>query len=183
MPFTFTPLELDGLMLIQPKVFADARGHFQETYKESDFTIAGMPNKFVQDNQSLSYKNVIRGLHYQMPPYEQGKLVRCVYGEVLDVAVDIRKNSKTYGEWLTVLLSSENNSMIYIPPGFAHGFAVRSDIAIVNYKVTGGEYNHPSERGIIWNDPELDIRWGIDEPIISEQDKKLPLFQDMEEYK
>ncbi len=176
MPFNFIELEIKDVILIEPKVFRDDRGFFMETYKYSDFSKNGINANFNQDNHSFSIKNVLRGLHYQLPPFEQGKLVRCINGEIFDVAVDIRKDSPTFGKWVGVPLSSENKRILYIPPGFAHGFLTISDFAEIHYKMTN-EYAPDYERGIIWNDPDINIKWPIDNifnVILSEKDIKNP---------
>ncbi|MGC9019580.1 MAG: dTDP-4-dehydrorhamnose 3,5-epimerase, partial [Candidatus Bipolaricaulaceae bacterium] len=157
----------------EPAVFSDERGFFMETYKYSEFAAFGIRERFVQDNHSRSAKGVLRGLHYQNPPKAQGKLVRVIVGEIFDVAVDIRKGSPTYGKWVGVRLSAENKRILYIPPGFAHGFCVLSDMAEVVYKVTE-EYSPVHEAGIIWNDPEIGIEWPVERPIISPKDAKWP---------
>ena len=177
MPFRFQRLEIPEVVLIEPKVFADGRGFFMETYKLSDFSEFGIKEPFVQDNHSHSVKGVLRGLHYQNPPKAQGKLVRVVRGEIYDVAVDIRKGSPTYGKWIGVVLSEENKLMLYVPPGFAHGFCVLSEVAEVVYKCTE-EYDPVAEAGIIWNDPEIGIKWPIEAPILSEKDSKWPRLRD-----
>jgi len=176
MPFTFKRLKIPDVLLIEPKVFKDERGYFMETYKFTEFEKFGIKN-FVQENQSLSVKGVIRGLHYQKNPYAQGKLVRVIKGEIFDVAVDIRKGSSTYGKYVSEILSDENKYMVYIPEGFAHGFCVLSDEAIVNY-LTTAEYNKECDRGIIWNDEDIGIDWPIKNPIISEKDKRHPKLKD-----
>ncbi len=164
--------EIEGLYIIEPAVFGDERGYFMETYNEQSFAAAGLEMKFVQDNQSMSKKGVLRGLHFQKE-HPQGKLVRVIRGAVFDVAVDIRKGSATYGKWYGVELTAENKKQFYIPEGFAHGFLVLSDEAEFCYKCT--DFYHPEdESGIIWNDPDIGIEWpmaGIDELIISEKDK------------
>ena len=174
----FIPQLIPELILIEPLIHKDNRGYFVETFKQELFDDAiGYKVDFIQDNESKSKKGVIRGLHFQSPPYEQTKLVRCVSGNILDVAVDLRTNSKTYGKSFSVELSSINNKQLLVPKGFAHGFQVISDEAIVNYKVD--EYYYPdSDCGIIWNDPHLNIDWKInkDEIVISEKDTKLPAF-------
>jgi len=177
MPFTFKTLSLPGVVLITSQAFADARGVFGEIYKHSEFSRAGVQEFFVQDNYSKSSQHVLRGLHYQKEPMAQGKLVRCIKGMVFDVAVDIRKASHTYGKWVGVELSEENNQMLYIPPAFAHGFIVLSEIAEIIYKCTE-EYSPEHERGIIWNDPVIDIDWPVRDPVLSEKDKALPLLKD-----
>jgi dTDP-4-dehydrorhamnose 3,5-epimerase len=177
MPFVFKSLEIPEVVLIEPKVFKDERGFFMETYKMPDFTAAGIKANFVQDNHSRSSKGILRGLHYQNPPFAQGKLVRAVRGEIFDVAVDIRKGSPTWGKWVGVILSEENKNMLYVPNTFAHGFCVISEIAEVIYKTTN-VYSAEAEAGIIWNDEDLNIEWPIKEPILSEKDKKLPPLKD-----
>jgi dTDP-4-dehydrorhamnose 3,5-epimerase len=173
MPFEFKRLEIPELILIEPTVFYDERGFFMEVYKYSEFLASGIRERFLQDNHSRSRKGVLRGLHYQNPPKAQGKLVWVIVGEVFDVAVDIRKGSPTYGKWVGVLLSAENKRILYVPPGFAHGFCVLSDVAEVVYKVSE-EYDANCEAGIIWNDPEIGIVWPIKEPILSPKDTKWP---------
>ncbi len=177
MPFTFRRLPIPEIILIEPKIFFDHRGFFMETYKHSDFKNFGITESFVQDNFSQSQKGVIRGLHYQKGPFSQGKLVQCLKGRIFDVAVDIRLGSPTFGRWIGVELSEENHHMLYIPSGFAHGFAVLSDYAFVAYKCTE-EYFSVHDRGIVWNDPDININWPVDNPILSEKDKKLPLLKD-----
>ncbi len=179
MPFIFKRLEIPDVILIEPKVFEDNRGFFMETYKYSEFKKSGIHYEFVQDNHSKSKKGVLRGLHYQLKPMEQGKLVRCIKGRILDVAVDIRKGSPWYGKWVAVELSEENKLILWIPPGFAHGFIALEDDTEVVYKVTK-EYSPEFERGIIWNDPYIGIKWPIENPILSEKDKNLPLLKDAE---
>ena len=169
--------EIDGLYLIQPTVFGDSRGYFMETYNYEEFKEAGLDMVFVQDNQSSSTKGVLRGLHYQKK-HTQGKLVRVLSGEVFDVAVDIRKGSKTYGKWFGVTLSAEKKNMFYIPEGFAHGFYVLSDTAEFAYKCTDF-YDPSSEAGIKWDDPAIGVEWPILDvtiPNISEKDGKHPAF-------
>ena len=171
MPFEFERQSIEGVILVKPKVFGDNRGFFMETYKKSDFIANGIDVEFTQDNHSKSTKGVLRGLHYQAKPYGQAKLVRCVKGRIYDVAVDIRKNSKTFGQYIKVELSEENKNMIYIPQGFAHGFVALSESVEILYK-TSGEYAPQADRGILWNDKEINIDWGIDfEPILSDKDK------------
>ena len=172
----FQRLEIPELMLIEPMVFEDERGFFMETYKHSAFQSYGIPERFVQDNHSKSIKSVLRGLHYQKNPKAQGKLVRVVVGEIFDVAVDIRKDSPTYGKWVGVVLSAQNRQMLYVPPAFAHGFCALSDVAEVIYKTTD-EYAPEAERGIVWNDPDLGITWPVDQPIVSAKDAVLPRFE------
>ncbi|MFA5793903.1 MAG: dTDP-4-dehydrorhamnose 3,5-epimerase [Candidatus Brocadiia bacterium] len=176
MSFNFTKLSIPEVVLIEPKVFADSRGFFIETYKHSEFTAMGIPEHFLQDNHSYSIRNVLRGLHYQKSPKAQGKLVRCVKGAIWDVAVDIRRKSATYGKWVSAELSELNKMMLYVPAGFAHGFVVLSDQADVIYKCTE-EYSPANDRGIIWNDPDIAIAWPVQNPLVSEKDKKHPSFK------
>ena len=181
MPFEFKKLDIEDVQLIIPKVFDDERGFFLESYKKSDFINNGINIDFNQDNHSRSTKGVLRGLHYQASPKGQAKIVRCIKGEIFDVAVDIRKNSPTFGKWVGEKLSEENKHMLYIPDGFAHGFVVLSDIAEILYKASN-EYSKEHDRGILWNDPDIDIKWNIDfEPILSEKDKKQPRLKDIED--
>ena len=178
MPFEFVRLEIPDVILIKPKVFEDERGYFMETYKKSDFEKAGIKGDFVQDNHSRSRYGVLRGLHFQKEPYAQAKIVRCVKGVIYDVAVDLRRNSPTFGKYVSVILSEYNKYMLYIPRGFAHGFLVLSDVAEVVYKVDN-EYAPEYEGGVIWNDPDLNIPWPIDNPILSEKDKKWPTLKEL----
>ncbi|MBA7648571.1 dTDP-4-dehydrorhamnose 3,5-epimerase [subsurface metagenome] len=177
MPFNFKRLEIPEVILVEPRVFEDERGFFMETYKMPDFAASSIEGNFVQDNHSRSTKGVLRGLHYQNPPFAQGKLVRAVRGEIFDVAVDIRKDSPTYGKWVGVILSEENKNMLYVSEGFAHGFCVLSEIADVIYKITN-VYSPQSDAGIIWNDEDLNIEWPIEEPILSEKDKRWPALRE-----
>jgi len=177
MPFEFESLTPDGLVLVKPRVFADARGFFVESYKKSDFIKAGITAEFVQDNHSKSSKGVLRGLHYQRGAAAQGKLVRCTAGAIMDVAVDVRKASPTFGKWVAVELNAQNAHMLYIPPGFAHGFLVLSESAEIMYKCTA-EYVPAADIGIIWNDPDIAVTWGIEEPILSPKDAALPRLKD-----
>lgn len=171
MPFEFEKTEIKEVILVKPKVFGDDRGFFLETYKKKDFTEAGILDEFIQDNHSKSSFGVLRGLHYQKEPNVQGKLVRCTKGKILDVAVDIRKNSPTYLKWVKAELTEDNKHQLYIPKGFAHGFVALSDIVEVMYKVSG-DYSPKDEGGIKWNDPDINVDWGIDfEPLLSEKDK------------
>jgi len=175
--FTFTEAEIKDVFIIDQKRYGDSRGYFMETYKKSDFDAAGLAYDFVQDNQSSSRKGVLRGLHFQKT-HPQAKLVRVLRGEVFDVAVDLRKDSATYGKWVGVLLSAENGKQIMIPRGFAHGFVVVSETAEFTYKCD--ELYHPEdEGGIIWNDPEIGIVWPeVGEILLSEKDKKNPTLSE-----
>jgi len=162
---------ISGLLVFEPRVYADKRGSFIESFNQKIFNEYTNSNySFVQDNQSVSSKGVLRGLHFQNPPYEQGKLVRVVSGRILDVAVDIRKNSPTYGEHFSIELSAENHKLLWVPPGFAHGFVALEDDTILLYKCTE-YYNHQSEGVIIWNDPDLNINWNVNSILASEKDK------------
>lgn len=173
-----TKLPIDGLYIIEPAVHGDERGYFMETYNQNDFTEEGLDYTFVQDNQSMSVKGVLRGLHFQKE-YPQSKLVRVIKGKVFDVAVDIRKGSKTYGQWYGVELSDENKKQFLISEGFAHGFVVLSDTAEFCYKVT--DFYHPGdEGGIAWDDPDIGIDWPLkDNLILSDKDKKWPGFKSL----
>ena len=170
-----TPLE--GLLIIKPDVFEDERGYFFESFNYEKFLKIGLDLKFVQDNESKSKKGVLRGLHFQAPPFAQGKLVRVMRGSVLDVAVDIRKASPTYGKWESIVLSGQNKWMYWIPAGFAHGFATLEDDTIFFYKCTNG-YNKASEGSILWNDGDLSINWDVADPVISEKDRVSPRFRE-----
>lgn len=168
---------IEDLLIIQPQVFRDDRGYFFESYSHQKFVEAGLNLNFVQDNESKSQKGVLRGLHFQNPPFAQGKLVRVIKGSVMDVAVDIRKNSATYGQHLALVLSEENKTMLWIPPGFAHGFVTLEDDTIFSYKCTN-TYNKASEGSVLWSDPDLNINWNVENPNLSEKDKVSPLFKD-----
>lgn len=173
MPFHFT--DIPGLCVFEPKVFQDSRGYFLESYNEQTFHAAGITTRFVQDNESSSSYGVIRGLHYQLPPYAQAKLLRVLYGTILDVAVDVRKGSPSFGRWFSIELSAENKKQLFIPAGFAHGFSVLSERANVMYKCDSF-YHKESEGGLIYNDPALNIDWKIPpgKEIVSEKDQLLP---------
>lgn len=177
MPFTFTKLKPDGLVMVEPRAFPDDRGFFMESYRESEFAAGGVPHRFVQDNHSLSRKNVIRGLHFQKEPRAQGKLVRVVTGAVWDVVVDLRRGSPTERRWTAIELSADNRRMLYIPVGFAHGFAALTDDVHLLYKCTE-EYDASLDAGIRWNDPALGISWPVSDPIVSEKDGSLPFLKD-----
>lgn len=169
---------MDGPLVLQPKVFYDERGYFYESYNADAFKNAGIPDVFVQDNQSLSQQGALRGLHFQAPPYAQGKLVRVIKGAVYDVIVDIRKNSPTYGQHYGIELTEENFTMFWVPPGFAHGFVTLKDNTIFTYKCTN-VYNKASEGGLLWSDPALGINWNIENPIVSDKDKVLPNIENL----
>jgi len=172
-----TTTKLDGVLIIEPKVHSDVRGYFYESYVKQKYAAHGIHDEFVQDNHSMSKKSVLRGLHYQDKP-EQAKLVRVTHGEVFDVAVDIRKESPTFGKWVGARLSEKNHLQMYIPVGFAHGFCVLSDTAEFLYKCS--EYYAPSgERAILWNDPDVGIDWPIKNPILSEKDKNASRLRDI----
>jgi dTDP-4-dehydrorhamnose 3,5-epimerase len=177
MPFEFIKTEIPSVVMVKPRVFKDERGFFMETYRHSDFVKAGVPEHFVQDNHSKSARGVLRGLHYQTDPRAQGKLVRCIRGRIFDAAVDIRRGSPSWAKWVGVELSEENGDMLYVPPGFAHGFLVLSDTAEIIYKCTE-EYSPDNERGILWNDPEIALAWPVREPLVSSRDAANPLLKD-----
>ncbi|MDD5706368.1 MAG: dTDP-4-dehydrorhamnose 3,5-epimerase [Kiritimatiellae bacterium] len=179
MPFTFTPLAIPDVVLVQPKVFGDTRGFFVETYHEQAFREGGITARFVQDNHSFSGRGVLRGMHYQLAPFAQGKLVRVAAGAVWDVAVDVRRGSPTFGRWVAQELTGENHTAMWIPPGFAHGFVVLSDYAHFLYKCTT-VYSPTFERGFRWDDPAVDIAWPRREVQLSARDVKLPLLADVE---
>lgn len=160
---------IDGLLVINPKIFGDDRGYFFESWNEESFVKNGLDLDFVQDNQSLSSKGVLRGLHFQNPPFAQGKLVRVIKGAVLDIVVDIRKESATYGQHFSIELNEENKTIFWIPPGFAHGFITLEDDTIVTYKCTG-VYNSASEEALLWSDKDLNIDWGAIKPLVSDKD-------------
>ena len=169
--------EIEGLLIIKPKVFEDERGYCYESYKEQAYQQNGIAMNFVQDNQSKSKRGVLRGLHFQNPPFAQGKLIRVLSGCVFDVAVDIRKDSETYGQWHSVILSEDNKLQYWIPPGFAHGFLTLENDTILSYKCTE-LYNKEAEGSIRWNDPDLKISWSYYDPILSDKDKDATLFKD-----
>ena len=174
MTFEFKKLEIEDVILVSPKVFNDDRGFFLEGYKKSEFIKNGIDVEFNQDNHSKSTKGVLRGLHYQLPPKGQAKLIRCIKGKIFDVAVDIRKNSATFGRWVGEILSEDNKNMLFIPEGFAHGFIVLSSEAELLYKASN-EYSKEHDRGILWNDPDINIDWGINYmPVLSDKDKNQP---------
>jgi len=170
---------IEGLLIIKPKVFGDERGYFFESYNEETYRNAGIDFCFLQDNISKSKKGTIRGLHYQVGDKTQGKLCKVIYGKVLDVAVDIRFDSPTFGKYFSSELSEENHTQLWIPPGFAHGFSVLSEEAIFSYKCTA-LYSKEHERAILFNDSSLNINWKVDNPIVSEKDLKAPLLKDIQ---
>ncbi|MDB5128921.1 dTDP-4-dehydrorhamnose 3,5-epimerase [Mucilaginibacter sp.] len=178
---TITETTIPGILLFEPKVFGDDRGHFFESYSKRTCLEAGIDVDFVQDNQSLSHKNTVRGLHAQKAPFEQGKLVRVLQGAVMDIAVDIRKGSPTYGRHLAIELSAANRLQLWVPPGCLHGFVSLQDNTIFTYKVSA-YYDKDSEVGVVWNDPELAIGWGISEKdaLLSPKDQMLPDFKSLD---
>jgi dTDP-4-dehydrorhamnose 3,5-epimerase len=176
-PFLFKRLEIPDVILVTPKSFEDDRGFFMESFKSSEFKKNGISYDFVQDNHSKSQKGVLRGLHYQLNPKAQGKLVRVVSGSMFDVAVDIRKGSPYYGKYISVILSAENKNMLWIPPGFAHGTYFMEDDTELLYKATD-EYSPEHDRSMIWNDPAIDIKWPVTNPLLSEKDLKAKLLKD-----
>ena len=169
--------KLPGVLIFEPKVFSDDRGFFLETWSQQRYCEAGIVSSFVQDNVSVSRKGTLRGLHFQHP-HGQGKLIQVLSGEVMDVAVDIRLGSPTFGQWVSVILSQSNHKQVYTPPGFAHGFCVISDNAMFSYKCTD-YYDASAEGGVIWNDPDLDISWPIENPILSTKDTAYPRLKDI----
>ncbi len=173
----FVKSHIEGLIEVFPSIFPDERGIFFESYSEKKFKENGLELNFVQDNQSFSHKGVLRGLHFQANPHGQGKLVKVSYGKALDVVVDLRKDSKTFGQHKSFILDSERHNMVYIPVGFAHGFLALEDV-VLQYKCTG-LYNKQSEGGIIWNDKDLNINWGTENPIVSSKDLELPTFEQL----
>jgi len=179
MPITVKALSIPDVILIQPKVFPDNRGGFFEIFKESEFNNANLPVRFPQDNFSFSRKNVIRGLHYQRHPKAQGKLVMVIKGRIWDVAVDIRRKSPTFLKWISMDLNDENRSMLYIPPGFAHGFLALSEDVHLLYKCTN-EYDPKLDAGIRWDDPGIGITWPVKNPVLSEKDANLPYIKKAE---
>ena len=175
MPFKFEQTAIPGILLVEPHMITDARGLFMEAYKRSAFSAAGIDDVFVQENHSRSARGVLRGLHYQEPPYAQNKLIRVLSGEIFDVAVDIRPDSPSAGRWVGLRLSSDNRRMVYVPGWCAHGFCVLSDHAEVAYMTTT-EYAPAHESGFMWNDPRLAITWPVSSPVVSERDTKWPPF-------
>ena len=176
--------DFNNLVIITPECFEDERGYFFESYNQEQFEKSGLPVNFVQNNQACSKNGVLRGLHFQNPPFTQGKLIRVVTGEVLNIAIDLRKKSEKYGEFFSIILNDSNKKMLFIPEGFANGYLTLKSNTLYTYKCTN-IYNKVSERGIIWNDGDLNINWGlkksgIENLIISEKDKRLPFFKDIE---
>ncbi|PKP03129.1 MAG: dTDP-4-dehydrorhamnose 3,5-epimerase [Bacteroidetes bacterium HGW-Bacteroidetes-6] len=174
-----TKFGIEGLLLIEPRVFVDDRGYFKETFHAARYAEAGIDGNFVQDNESMSGKYIVRGLHLQDPPFAQGKLIRVIAGSIFDVAVDVRVGSATYGKFQSVVLSAQNHLQFWIPPGFAHGFMALEDNTIINYKCTGF-YNSSAERTIMWNDPDLAIPWPGPSSVVSSKDNRgefLRMFQ------
>jgi dTDP-4-dehydrorhamnose 3,5-epimerase len=169
----FTPLQIPDVILITPRVFADERGFFLETYRKNDFSEHGIAVDFVQDNHSFSVKGMLRGLHFQKPPMAQDKLVRVVTGEVFDVAVDLRSGSPTFGKWVGAKLSGENKQLLFVPKGFAHGFLTLSDTAHFEYKVSN-YYSPENDSGLLWNDPDVGVEWPINNPILNKRDAQQP---------
>lgn len=179
MPFNFIKTDIKDLLIIEPRVFADGRGFFMETYKKSDFVKAGISENFIQDNHSFSSKGVLRGIHFQTGSSSQGKLVRIVKGAVWDVAVDLRPGSITFGKWYGVELTEENNRMFYVPPGFGHGFVTLKDDTHFLYKCTA-EYDPSADSGIIWNDKDINIQWPLTAGLsFSDKDLVLQSFKDL----
>jgi dTDP-4-dehydrorhamnose 3,5-epimerase len=173
----FRRLDIPEVILVEPNVIHDARGFFLETYHRDKYAAGGIPETFVQDNQSFSRKGVLRGLHAQLR-HPQGKLVRAIIGEIFDVAVDIRPDSPTFGKWVGAVLSEENAQQLYVPPGFAHGFCVLSDVAHVQYKCTD-VYQPGDEIGIVWNDPEIGVDWPVGDPVLNDKDRNAPRLADI----
>jgi dTDP-4-dehydrorhamnose 3,5-epimerase len=178
MNFSVEGTGIQGLVVVKPKVFQDPRGFFMETFRSDSFQTLGLPTQFLQDNISKSSKGIVRGLHFQAPPFDQGKLVTAIRGTVLDVVVDIRKDSPSYGETRSFLLTEEDPCFVFVPSGFAHGFSVLSDIALFHYKCTQ-VYDKASEGGVLWNDPDLNIDWQVDNALVSDKDQELPRFKDL----
>ena len=176
----FEETALEGVVLVRPKIFEDRRGHFLEAFRKEKFRENGLIHEYIQDNISTSGKGTVRGLHYQVEPHAQAKLVMALKGEILDVAVDIRKDSPTFGRYYSTVLSETNRHMMLVPEGFAHGFSVLSDQATVYYKCNR-YYHKESERGVKWNDPEIGIDWQTEEAILSDKDRKLPLLKEVPE--
>jgi dTDP-4-dehydrorhamnose 3,5-epimerase len=177
MSFAFRSLEIPDVVLVTPKRLGDARGFFAETYRASEFAGAGITEPFVQDNLARSGPRVLRGLHYQVPPVPQGKLVQVLRGRIFDVAVDLRRGSPTFGRWVGQELGEESGELLWIPPGFAHGYAVLSDGVDLAYKVTA-EFRADLDRGVRWDDPTIGVAWPFKDPVLSDRDRSLPLLAD-----
>jgi len=174
------PAPISGCWILQPKLFADARGHFSETFQLDRFEeLTGLRPDFIQDNEVFSHQNVVRGLHFQEAPHAQAKLIRVVQGRIYDVVLDLRKESPSYGTWFGWELSADNQQQLYIPKRFAHGYSVLSETALVHYKVDA-PYVPAAEKGVRYDDPDLGIDWGVSSPVISEKDRQLPLIQNLE---
>lgn len=176
MKFVFEPLEIPDVILVRPTRYTDERGFFQESYRQSAFAEAGIDVAFVQDNVARSTRNVLRGLHYQIPPAPQGKLVTAMSGRIFDVAVDLRVGASTYGRWVGTILDADTGALLWIPAGFAHGYVVLSDVADVHYKVTE-EYRPELDRGVLWNDPAIGVEWPVSDPIVSAKDVEQPTLE------
>ena len=179
MSFRFEPLEVPGMILVRPTRHGDHRGFFEEVYKRMAFLEGGIDAEFVQDNVARSSAGVLRGLHFQLPPKAQGKLVRVIRGRVFDVGVDLRKGSPTFGRWAGALLDDEQGALLYLPPGLAHGYCVLSEAADLTYKVTA-EFDAALDAGIRWDDADVGVDWPVSEPVLSSRDKGLPLLQDFD---
>ena len=179
MSFAFEPLAIPDVILVRPERRGDARGFFSETYRASAFEAAGIRGPFVQDNLARSGQGVLRGLHYQLPPHAQGKLVQVVRGAVFDVVVDLRRRSPTFGRWVGWELTADSGEVLWIPPGFAHGYAVLGDGADLAYKVTA-EYQAELDRGVRWNDPAIGVVWPLEDPVLSPRDLALPILSEIE---
>lgn len=177
MSFSFTPLAIPDVVLVETKTMSDDRGMFRETFRDVTFVAAGVSTTFVQDNLSRSSKGVLRGLHFQRPPHAQGKLVSCPFGRVFDVAVDIRRGSPTYGKWVGEELSADNGRLLWVPPGFAHGFCALADDSLLSYKVTD-YYSGPHDGAVRFDDPSIGVDWPIADPILSDKDRGAPLLVD-----
>lgn len=177
MPFKLRETGIPDVKVVESVIFPDERGYFFESYKQSEFSKMGINRDFKQDNQSFSAAGTLRGLHFQKPPHSQGKLISAVQGKIMDVAVDIRTGSPTYGKFVSIELTSDNHLMLWVPEGFAHGFIALTD-AQVHYKATN-EYNKNSEGGLIWNDPEIGIEWPTDKPVLSDKDKLWPGLREL----
>ncbi|WP_435073282.1 dTDP-4-dehydrorhamnose 3,5-epimerase [Halorubrum sp. HHNYT27] len=176
MPFEFESTDINGPVVIKPRVFDDERGYLLESYAEGPFRERGLPTDFVLEFYSESFKDVLRGLHQQASPYEQAKIIRCFSGKIYDVVVDVRPGSETYGQYISKEISGENKHALYVPEGFLHGFATLSDSALVHYKVTN-QFAPDHERGVRWDDPTIGINWPVNNPIISDKDQQLPTLQ------